>query len=70
MPEVPTDMFIDACKQVVKANQAWLAPYGTGATLYLRPFLIGVGDNVGVNPAPEYISRFSAALLALILKVA
>ncbi|HDR1886697.1 TPA: branched-chain amino acid aminotransferase [Pasteurella multocida] len=55
MPEVPTDMFIDACKQVVKANQAWLAPYGTGATLYLRPFLIGVGDNVGVNPAPEYI---------------
>ncbi|MGC6406181.1 branched-chain amino acid aminotransferase [Bisgaard Taxon 45] len=55
MPEIPTDMFIDACKQVVKANQAWLAPYGTGATLYLRPFLIGVGDNVGVNPAPEYI---------------
>ncbi|HHT7857834.1 branched-chain amino acid aminotransferase [Pasteurella multocida] len=55
MPEVPTDMFIDACKQVVKANQAWLAPYGTGATLYLRPFLIGVGDNIGVNPAPEYI---------------
>ncbi len=55
MPEVPTEMFIDACKQVVKANQEWLAPYGTGATLYLRPFMIGVGDNVGVNPAPEYI---------------
>ncbi|MGC7559525.1 branched-chain amino acid aminotransferase [Pasteurella sp. PK-2025] len=55
MPEVPTEMFIDACKQVVKANQEWLAPYGTGATLYLRPFLIGVGDNVGVNPASEYI---------------
>lgn len=55
MPEVPTEMFIEACKQVVKANQQWLAPYGTGATLYLRPFVIGVGDNVGVNPAPEYI---------------
>ncbi|NBI12674.1 branched-chain amino acid aminotransferase [[Haemophilus] felis] len=55
MPEVPTEMFIDACKQVVKANQEWLAPYGSGATLYLRPFLIGVGDNIGVSPAPEYI---------------
>ncbi|URL05785.1 branched-chain amino acid aminotransferase [Avibacterium sp. 21-595] len=55
MPEVPVEMFIDACKQVVKANQSWLAPYGTGATLYLRPFVIGVGDNVGVTPAKEYI---------------
>ncbi|PJG85860.1 branched-chain amino acid aminotransferase [Conservatibacter flavescens] len=55
MPRVPVEMFIDACKQVVKANEEWVAPYGTGATLYLRPFLIGVGDNVGVNPAKEYI---------------
>ncbi|MFY1027864.1 branched-chain amino acid aminotransferase [Actinobacillus seminis] len=55
MPEIPTEMFVDACKKVVKANEEWLAPYGTGTTLYLRPFLIGVGDNVGVNPAPEYI---------------
>ena len=55
MPQVPVDMFIDACKQVVKANEEWVGPYGSGATLYLRPFLIGVGDNVGVNPAPEYI---------------
>ncbi|MCW9697879.1 branched-chain amino acid aminotransferase [Avibacterium sp. 20-129] len=55
MPEVPVEMFIDACKQVVKANQSWIAPYGTGATLYLRPFVIGVGDNVGVTPAKEYI---------------
>ncbi|WP_439257852.1 branched-chain amino acid aminotransferase [Lonepinella sp. BR2271] len=55
MPEVPVDMFVDACKQVVKANEEWVGPYGSGATLYLRPFLIGVGDNVGVSPAPEYI---------------
>ncbi|QLB13201.1 branched chain amino acid aminotransferase [Bisgaardia hudsonensis] len=55
MPEVPTEMFIDACKQVVKANQDWIGPYGSGATLYLRPYLIGVGDNIGVHPAPEYI---------------
>lgn len=55
MPEIPVEMFVDACKQVVKANADWLGPYGSGATLYLRPFLIGVGDNIGVSPAPEYI---------------
>ncbi|WP_432406184.1 branched-chain amino acid aminotransferase [Wukongibacter sp. M2B1] len=55
MPEVPEEKFIDACIQVVKANEAYVPPYGTGATLYLRPFVIGVGDNVGVKPAPEYI---------------
>lgn len=55
MPEIPEEKFIDACIQVVKANEAYVPPYGTGATLYLRPFLIGVGDNLGVKPAPEYI---------------
>ncbi|SKC92119.1 branched-chain amino acid aminotransferase [Maledivibacter halophilus] len=55
MPEIPVEKFIDACIQVVKANEAYVPPHGTGATLYLRPFVIGVGDNVGVKPAPEYI---------------
>lgn len=55
MPQVPTDLFIRACKEVVKANDEWLAPYGTGATLYLRPFVIGVGENIGVRSAPEFI---------------
>ncbi|GAB6085711.1 branched-chain amino acid aminotransferase [Alkaliphilus crotonatoxidans] len=55
MPEVPEDKFIDACIQVVKANEAYVPPYGTGATLYLRPFVIGVGDNLGVKPAPEFL---------------
>lgn len=55
MPEVPVDRFIDACVQVVKANEAYVPPYGTGATLYLRPFLFGTGDTIGVAPAPEYI---------------
>ena len=55
MPQVPTELFIRACKEVVKANEKWVAPYGTGATLYLRPFVIGVGENIGVRPAPEYI---------------
>ncbi|MCK3654344.1 branched chain amino acid aminotransferase [Pasteurellaceae bacterium Macca] len=55
IPAVPVNLFIRACKEVVKANQEWLAPYGTGATLYLRPFIIGVGENIGIRPAPEYI---------------
>ena len=55
MPEIPEEKFIDACTQVVKANEHYVPPYGTGGTLYLRPFVIGVGDNIGVKPAPEYI---------------
>lgn len=55
MPEVPEEMFVDALKQVVKANEAYVPPYGTGATLYLRPYIIGVGENIGVHPASEYI---------------
>jgi len=55
MPEIPVEKFIDACEQVVKANEAYVPPYGTGATLYIRPFLIGAGENIGVKPATEYI---------------
>ena len=55
MPHVPTEMFVEACRQVVAANERFLPPYGTGGSLYLRPFLIGVGDNIGVRTAPEFI---------------
>lgn len=55
MPEIPVEKFIDACIQVVKANEAYVPPYGTGATLYLRPYVIGVGDNLGVRTAPEFL---------------
>lgn len=55
MPKVPVEKFVDACIQVAKANEAWIPPYGSGATFYLRPYLIGVGDNIGVRPADEYI---------------
>ncbi|WP_159544088.1 branched-chain amino acid aminotransferase [Streptococcus halichoeri] len=55
MPQVPTNKFIDAVKQVVVANKDYVPPYGTRATLYLRPLLIGVGDVIGVRPATEYI---------------
>ncbi len=55
MPQVPTDMFVDAVKQVVRANEEYIPPYGTGGTLYIRPLLLGVGDIIGVKPADEYI---------------
>ncbi|MGL4991854.1 MAG: branched-chain amino acid aminotransferase [Sarcina sp.] len=55
MPEIPLQKFIDACINVVKANIDFVPPYGTDATLYLRPYYIGIGDNIGVNPAKEYL---------------
>jgi branched-chain amino acid aminotransferase, group II len=55
MPEFPIDKFVNACIDVVKANEAYIPPYGTYGSLYLRPFMIGVGDNLGVKPAPEFI---------------
>ena len=55
MPQVPTDMFVDAVKQVVRANEEYVPPYGTGGTLYIRPLLLGVGDIIGVKPSDEYI---------------
>lgn len=54
MPHVPEDMFVDAMKQVVKANQAFVPPYGSGATLYLRPFYFGTTPMVGVHAASDY----------------
>lgn len=55
MPQVPVEKFVDAVKAVVAANEEFVPPYGTGATLYIRPLLIGVGDAIGVHPAREYL---------------
>ncbi|KRM13537.1 branched-chain amino acid aminotransferase [Paucilactobacillus suebicus] len=55
MPTFPVDKFIDAVKSVVKANEDYVPPYGTGGTLYIRPLMIGVGGTIGVHAAPEYI---------------
>ncbi|WP_086347903.1 branched-chain amino acid aminotransferase [Candidatus Enterococcus clewellii] len=55
MAQIPEEKFIHAVKEVVKANEEYVPPYGTGATLYIRPLLIGIGEGVGVNPAPEYL---------------
>lgn len=50
MPEVPEELFVEAVKKVVKLNEAYVPPYGTGATLYIRPLYIGIGAEVGVRP--------------------
>ncbi|HZK10581.1 MAG TPA: branched-chain amino acid aminotransferase [Clostridia bacterium] len=55
MAEVPKELFLKGVKETVLTNQEYLPPYGSGGTLYLRPLLIGVGHNIGVSPAPEYI---------------
>lgn len=55
MPELPTELFVEMCKKVIKLNEHFIPPYGTGASLYLRPLLIGTGAQVGVKPANEYL---------------
>ncbi len=60
MPVFPEDKFIDAVKQVVKANEAFVPPYGSGATLYLRPYMFGSNPVIGVKPADEYQFRIFA----------
>ena len=55
MPEVPTDLFIEMAEKVVRLNQAYIPPYESGASLYLRPLLIGTSANVGVKPSKEYL---------------
>ncbi len=54
MAPVPEELFCEAVERVVKANIDWVPPYGTGATLYIRPLLIGNGPQIGVAPAAEY----------------
>lgn len=55
MPEVPVELFMKGVKEAVKANADYVPPYGYGASLYIRPLLIGIGENLGVRPAPEYL---------------
>lgn len=55
IPEISVEKFLDACEQVIMANEEYVPPYGTGASLYIRPLVFGTGDKIGVGPAPEYI---------------
>ena len=60
MPIFPKERFVEAIKQVVKANEAYVPPYGSGATLYLRPYMFGSNPVIGVKPASEYQFRIFA----------
>lgn len=60
IPVFPKDRFIDAVEQVVAANEAYVPPFGSGATLYLRPFMFGSDPVIGVKPATEYQFRIFA----------
>ena len=57
MPTLPEGRFVEAVKQVVKANEAYVPPYGSGATLYVRPYMFGSNPVIGVKPADEYQFR-------------
>lgn len=60
MPAFPEDRFVDAVVKTVKANLDYVPPYGSGATLYLRPYMFGSNPVIGVKPAEEYQFRIFA----------
>ena len=60
MPPFPKERFIDAVQKVVEANAAYVPPYGSGASLYLRPYMFGFNSVIGVKPATEYQFRIFA----------
>ena len=57
MPPISKEQFMEAVDEVVKANAAWVPPYGSGATLYLRPYMFASSPVIGVKPADEYQFR-------------
>lgn len=60
MPVFPKERFIDAVVKTVEANRDWVPPYGSGASLYLRPYMFGINPVIGVKPATEYQFRIFA----------
>lgn len=57
MPAFPEDRFVDAVLKTVKANEAYVPPFGSGATLYIRPYMFGSDPVIGVKPSNEYQFR-------------
>jgi len=57
MPVYPKDEFVKAVLKTIKANEAYVPPYGSGATLYVRPYMFGSNAVIGVKPADEYQFR-------------
>ena len=60
MPVFPKERFLDAVVKTVAANREWVPPYGSGASLYLRPYMFGINPVIGVKPATEYQFRIFA----------
>ncbi|MBQ8946680.1 MAG: branched-chain amino acid aminotransferase [Lachnospiraceae bacterium] len=57
IPVLPEGRFLEAVREVVAANEDWVPPYGSGATLYIRPYVMGTNPVIGVKPADEYQFR-------------
>ncbi len=57
IPVFPEDRFVDAVVETVRGNAAWVPPYGTGASLYIRPYSFGISPVIGVKPADNYQFR-------------
>ncbi|MDE7446294.1 MAG: branched-chain amino acid aminotransferase [Lachnospiraceae bacterium] len=57
MPVFPKEQFVEAVLKTIKANEAYVPPYGSGATLYVRPYMFGSNAVIGVKPADEYQFR-------------
>ena len=57
MPVFPEDKFVEAIAETVRANEDWVPPYGSGASLYIRPYMFGSNPVIGVKPADEYQFR-------------
>ena len=60
MPVFPEEKFLEAIVETVRANAAWVPPFGSGASLYLRPYMFGSNPVIGVKPATEYQFRVFA----------
>ena len=78
IPPVPEEMFMEALDMLVANNQDWVPPYGSGATLYVRPFVYGWGPMINVAPAEEFEFRmicmpvgpyFKSGIKPLVLKI-
>ena len=57
MPVFPEDKFVEAIAETVRANEDWVPPYGSGASLYIRPYMFGSNPVIGVKPADAYQFR-------------
>lgn len=57
IPKLSVEQFVDSVHKVVEANAAWVPPFGTGASLYVRPFVFGISPVIGVKPADDYQYR-------------